>query len=68
MVFILSRDLIIDRWEFTAVLQVLPGEAGSKAPAGLGTECPPELLAPSPTLHCICKSQQKTHTHTHTGI
>lgn len=42
-------------------LSVLPKEAGSKAPAGICTERLPELLAPSPTLHCICTSQHKTH-------
>lgn len=39
---------------------VLPREAGRKAPAGPCRECPPELLGPSPTLHCIYTSKHKT--------
>lgn len=38
---------------------VSPREAGRRAPAGPGRECPPELLGPSPTLHCIYTSQHK---------
>lgn len=38
---------------------VSPREAGRRAPAGPGRECPPELLGPSPTLHCIYTSQHE---------
>lgn len=45
---------------YVGTQMVLPGEAGRTAPAGLCTECPPELLGPSPTLHCIYMLQRKT--------